>query len=207
MFKGGFEIEASEVAERLTIETLPEQEQRMLVNGYNFDPTTHDAYRFFIAPEIEILDEAPHWKKKRISFEQVSRVLVNIERSHLGISLWGMYPTTLLADGSWELDLSGSAVLNPVAPGVGSLKLAAEGKKIVRQKNRPWIKAHRTDKKAQWIFFKEWLENSAEFRFQVVCIVSKEVPSDKRSVKCDVKFGDNGRVIKKLVNHCIRLPA
>ncbi len=176
------------------------------MNGYNFDPNTHDAYRFFIAPEIEILDEIPNRKTKRVSYEQVSRVLVNIERSHEGISFWGMYPTTLLADGRWELDLSGSAILNPLAPGVGSLKLAAEGKKLVRQKNRPWIKAHRTDRKAQWIFFKEWLHDGSEFKFEVVCIVSRDVPSDKRSVKCDAKFGDDGRVIKKLVNHCVMLP-
>ena len=206
MFKGEFSIEASSAAERLDIEALPEQEKRMLVSGFSFDPEKHDAYRFFIAPNIEFLDEAPGWKTKRVSFEQVTRVLVNIEGTHDDISLWGMYPTTLLADGSWELDLSGAAVLNPVAPGVGSLKLSAEGKKIIRQKGRPWIKAHRTDKKAQWIFFKEWLEDGAEFRFQVVCIVNKEIPAESRSIKCDAKFGDDGRTIKKLSNHLVSLP-
>lgn len=207
MFRGEFQIDASEVAEKLAIETLPEQEQRMLVSGYNFDPNMHDAYRFFIAPNIELLDDAPRWKIKRTSFEQVTRVLVNIELAHNGMSFWGMYPTTLLADGSWELDLTGAAVLNPVAPGVGSLKLSAEGKKIVRQKGRPWIKAHRTDKKVQWIFFKEWLDDGAEFRFEVVCVVRKETPEDQRRIKCDAKFGDDGRVIKKLVNHYVNFPA
>ena len=206
MFRGPFQIEASGVAEKLDVASLPDLERTHLTHGIKFDPETHDIYRFFVAPRIEILDEPPKRKEKRKSFEKVTRVLVDIKRSRKGIYLWGMFPTTLKADGSWELDLTANAILNPVMPGVGSLKLAAEGRKVVRQKGRPWIKAHRTDSNAQWIFFKEWLDDSSDFRLQITCVVDSGIPDDQRCVLCNAKFADEGRAIETLLNHRVLLP-
>lgn len=207
MFKGPFTIDASETAEKIDLDALPDNERAMMTHGLVFDPGMHDVYRFFVAPRIDILDEPPSRKDKKKSFENVTRVLVDIVRGSAGVQLSGMYPTTLKADGSWELDLSANAVLNPVAPGVGSIKLSAEGKKVIRQKSRPWIKAHRTERNAQWIFFKEWLDDIGEFRFQLVCIVQKDTPTEQRYITCNAKFADDGRAIVKLENHSVFLPA
>ena len=207
MFRGPFSIQVSKNTERIDIAALPDTERQPLTYGITFESDKHDAYRFFVTPKIEILDEVPDRYKKRVSFEQVNRVLVDIAAAPEAIQFLGMYPTTLKADGRWELDLQGEAVFNPVAPGVGGIKLSAIGKCLIRQKSRPWIKAHRTDDLAQWLFFEEWLRESADYRMEVLCRVNKTTGGKDRQVVCNVKFADEGHALARIDNQRVRFPA
>lgn len=207
MFRGPFSVQVSKKAERIDISALPDTERNLLTYGITFEADKHDAYRFFVTPKIEIMDQVPDRYTKRVSFEQVNRVLVDIAATPEAIQFLGMYPTTLKADGRWELDLQGEAVFNPVTPGVGGIKLSAIGKRLIRQKSRPWIKAHRTDDLAQWLFFEEWLRESADFRMEILCRVNKASDDRDRQVICNVKFADEGRALARVDNQHVRFPA
>lgn len=206
MYRGPFTIEVSDRAEKLDVSALSETERQLMTHGIAFSPEKHDAYRFFVAPQIETLGAKPHRVLHNVSFEQVNRVLIDVKAGSSGVQFLGMFPTTLKSDRRWELDLSAEAVFNPVAPGVGAIKLSALGKKLVRQRARPWIKAHRTNQIAQWIFFKEWLDEGAEFRMQVLCIVEKALPQSQRCIICSAKFADDGRTIEKVDNKVVPFP-
>ncbi|SFF08419.1 hypothetical protein [Nitrosomonas sp. Nm166] len=206
MFRGPFSVQVSKHAEQVDISALPDTERQILTHGISFDPSKYDAYRFFIIPKIEILDETPDRYTKRVSFEQVNRVLVDVAAPDEMVQFLGMYPTTLKADGRWELDLKGEAIFNPVAPGVGSIKLSAIGKRLIRQKSHPWIKAHRTDGLAQWLYFEEWLRETADFRMEILCSVEKSTSDDKRHVLCNAKFADEGRSLAKVENQRVLFP-
>jgi|GEM_PF-1835436 len=207
MFNGPFTVQVSNNAERIDLAALPETERQLLTYGITFQPDKHDAFRFFVTPKIEILDEVPNRYTKRVSFEQVNRVLIDVAAKSELIQFLGMYPTTLKASGQWELDLQGEALLNPVAPGVGGIKLSAKGKQLVRQKSRPWIKAHRTDNIAQWLFFEEWLQDTADFRMEILCRVQKSASDSDRQVICNAKFADKGRALAKVENQCVHFPS
>lgn len=207
MYKGPFSIAVSDRAERIDLTALPDAERQLMTHGIHFSPDKHEAFRFFVVPQIEVLSRKPHRTIHDVSFEKVNRVLIDIRASGADVQFLGMFPTTLTADGRWELDLSGEALLNVVVPGAAALKLTALAKNLVRRKTRPSIKAHRTNQVAQWIFFKEWLDKGADFRMQIVCVVDRSAAPDARQMTCNAKFADDGRLIKKVDNKVIRFPA
>ena len=207
MFKGPFKVEASENAERIDLLSLSKDERQVLLDGIQMPRENCDVYRFFVTPAYDLMAEMPSRKEKRVSFEMVNRVVVEVKRGSTPITIFGMYPTGLRKDGQWKLDLKGQAGAELTVPGAkGYIKLSAFAKNLTRRKAKPPIATHRTDGWAQWIFFEKWCREEADFKMEVLCEVPRDLASGSRHLVCNASFMDDGRSLHRLRNRRITFP-
>lgn len=208
MFKGPFRIEASEKAELIDVLSLSEAERQALLDGIKMPRPDCEVYRFFVAPAYKAPNDTPYWKQKRVSFELVNRVVIDVKRGSNLINFFGMHPTGMRSDGQWKLDLKGQAGAELAVPGVkGFIKLSAFAKNLSRRKSKPPVDAHRTDGFVQWIFFEKWCREESDFKMQILCEVPKSLPAEGRFLSCSALFMDDGRSLRKLKNRRIIFPA
>lgn len=207
MVQGPFSIEISEVAEKVDPAALSKQEQQSLLEGVLFDPKEHDIFRFFIAPITRVAGKNSSKRTiKKMSYEMADRAYVDAFVMSNSFRLLGMFPRGHARTKGYDLDFEGEASAAPLNIGRIGLKLSGKLKNIFSRTARDcW--AFRTDRRAQWIFKKSWIEEGNEFRLELVMLVPKDLDAADRMIYCSAKFADRDRSLARIEKRPIRLPA
>lgn len=179
---------------------LSEDERNVLCGGIRFDPAKYDIYRFFVAPVFIMGKRGKKRRRRRKSYTNVNRVLIQVKVPSSEIQLLGIYPVSRLQTGSHD---SRSGFSLPI---VGKLRVGGRAKDAVKR-GQHMIIASRTDEIAQWVFLKPYIESSEDFRMQVLCIVSTDLDEEERFIRCNASFQDKGREIEGAYSRRIELPA
>jgi hypothetical protein len=181
--------------------------KKILTNGIRFDPKTHELYRFFIVPVAK--DPSKNASKrqiKKISFEQVDRIYIEVQSGTESMRFLGVFPTTYIEDRGWTFDYEAGAEIAPLDQGRIGLKLSGAAKNIFK-KTKKIVWAHRTDRFVQWIYKKDWLEGGQELRQQIFCAIPKTEKDENRKLICSAKFSERDRSLARVSNRPIYLPA
>jgi hypothetical protein len=194
-----FKISISKKAERMDLNNLPQNERNALCEGISFDPATHDIYRFRVMAKFIIGKTGNKRLRRRKSYANVNRVLIQVRVPSPKIQLLGIYPVSLLH--------TGQPGPRPVftLPIVGKPKVGGRAKDTIRRGQHTVI-ASRTDEIAQWVFLKSYIESGKALCVQVLCTMLKNLDPGERFMRCDVAFKDDGREIEVAYNRRIEFP-
>jgi hypothetical protein len=198
--RGPFRMRISDHAEQLDFELLSEEERTVLARGIRFDPSRYEVYRFMVV--LESLLEAPesgifsNWSRrlKRQSLARADRALVRVAPGSKQVAFVGIYPTTRDVHGQSTLDLEGEALLS-VDVKVLKLSIGGKVKEQVRRKKFA-VLAGRTDRTAEWVFLKPYLDSGEELRLQFCCLVPNSLVDAERYLRCEIVVEDGKRVIE-----------
>lgn len=193
-----FRVEISEIADKLDISALGEGERASLLQGLSHNPQTHDIYRVLVAALER--DAPENWKerhKKRKKFSLVDRILVDMRPVHHSLRVLGIHPTTTSSVGNSDLDLDVQANMKILKVADANLKFSGPIKNWWRKK-RPLVVATRTDRVAQWVYSRQWIETGDQCRCELLVEVPKNLPASQRLISCFADFKDaGGRAVEK----------
>lgn len=199
-----FRIEFSDTAERLDVEALSEEERATLFQGIQPDPKRHDVYRILLA--VVDAEARPTWterQKKRKLLRLVDKVLMNFQPMNASIQIAGVFPPSILAGNQGALDLEAKGDVKILEIANASLRLKGPIKDWWR-KERPLVVSNRTNRFAQWVFSREWLDQGRQCHGEIVCMVPKDLEEHRRIVSCHAAFKEKaGRAIEKTRKHVL----
>ena len=197
-----FRVEMSEIADKLDFMSLTKEQQVSLLQGLQHDPETHDLFRVLVA--VIERDAPSTWNKRqrnRKRFSLVDRVLVDIRPQDKALRVLGVQPTTTSYKGETQLDIEVQADVKILEVANTNLRFKGPIKNWWRKK-RPLVVAIRTDRLAQWVYSRQWIDMGNQCRCEILVEVPKELTEQARKVSCYADFKDSGgRNIEKLRQH------
>ena len=190
-----------EDAEQLDFAGLPEGIQKALGEGIVQNPARHVVYRFCLLAKSLPEMNARQRERRRRSYQRADRVVINLMTSTSQVQLLGIYPPaeTLKMGSSGEGEVS-AGFTTPLF----SINLHGLLKDLARRSGQR-ILAGRTDREAQWVFLKPYLEEHTDFCLTFLLQVPAELPPEARFVWCEAAVMDRGRLIQKHRRHKIPL--
>jgi hypothetical protein len=193
-----FRLEVSTKADRLDLDALPDHEKNVLLAGIKFDPSTHDIYRFCVAPKFDLPEKGTKRARKRKSYSLADTVCVQVIPRSEEIHILNIYPETTTAAGQPDAPSFQIPIVRDLRPASKAKDLARRGKHMVV--------ANRTDTLAEWVFLKSYIDAGHQFRMQVLCIVPKAVPDHQRYLRCDASVMHKGRELQGARARSVFLP-
>lgn len=204
---GPFRPRVSTTAEKVDHSKLDMPLRHSLIGETDFNPLTHNIYRFFLQPvSIGSTGTNLSRKEKKQAYETVDRVIIHVDRSTPELVFLGIHPTSQSESGVTSLDFQGKALVEVTVPKIFRTKLTGQVKNWLKRKDKPSVIASRTDAFIQWIFCKHWIEKGQQIRLQILCILPKSLEPGDTFVKCSAKFMDRGREITKVTRVPVRIP-
>jgi hypothetical protein len=201
-----FKLEFSEVAEKLDLAALSDEQTRTLFNGVTPNPNEHDVYRIMLA--VVERDAPSTWndrQKKRKRFQLVDRALVDIRAKDRSIRIMGVHPASIAADGSPEFDFEAQAGAKIMDVANANLRFTGPIKNWWRRK-RPLVVSNRTDRLVQWVFSRDWLDQGNQCNGEILAVVPKNLDDPGRVVSCYADFKEKGGRAVEKVRRVVVLP-
>lgn len=182
-----------EEAERLDFASLPDEIQKAIGAGIAQDPANHAVYRFCLLAKALPATHARQRERRRRSYQRADRVVINLMTATPQVQLLGIYPPaeTLKVDGSGEGEVS-AGFTTPLF----SINLHGLLKDLARR-NGQRILAGRTDREAQWVFLKPYLEEHTDFCLTFLLRAPADLPGEARFAWCEAAVMEKGRLIQK----------
>jgi|GEM_PF-1536928 len=191
-------------------EILPGLREHLKAVGIEHpDRYEHFQIRIIVRPRAQLNDdESPiaflygkrtemSRKQKRRAFSSVDSVFISLTTADDHIVMREIYPTTTNRDGQPELALG--ATLTAGAGGTisgakASAEIHAKVKKEFRFRDFTVV-AQRGERLALWDFRKSWFEDGRQPEVCITCSVPKDLPEDRRFVRCQRRVTADGREV------------
>jgi hypothetical protein len=201
---GPFTFEITDEASRIEFDELSRDIRDSICSGIKYDPDTHGIYSFSVAPRelINIRSDLTRIQKKR-SYLKVDRVLIQATPKHPSITFLGIYPTTVAVSGQSGLDYKGDILFEFGIPKILKFQIKSEIKNKIRSDVFE-IFSSRTNRFAQWIFLKKWVNSGGAFDMRVFCAVPDNLKHDDRSITCDAEAQQEGRKVVGIYKRIVR---
>src|SRR3954466_2169746 len=136
-------------------------------------------------------------RNKRHSFASADSLFITMEVADCGIVLRETFPPTTWEDGQMEFTFSGTAGIG-AGVNVNGVKAVADLQASLKkqfQKKKLAIIAQKTNALAIWDFRRPWIEKSNQPELHIMCSVPKDLPEDKRYIRCQRRVTQKGRAI------------
>ena len=201
---GPFTFEITDEATKVDFDSLSEDIRNSICSGTNYDPHTHGIYSFSVAPRelLNFRNDLTRLQKRR-SYAKVDRVLVQATPKHPTIAFLGIHPTTISVPGQRSLDYKGDVLFEFGIPKILKFQVRSEIKNKIRSDVFEIFSA-RTDRFAQWIFLKKWVNSGGAFDMRVLCAVPDSLKHEERSITCDAEAQQDGRKVVGIYKRVVR---
>ena len=136
-------------------------------------------------------------KQKRRAFSSVDSVFISLTTADEHIVMRETYPTTTNRDGQPELAL-GATIFAGAGGKISGAKASAEIHAKVKKEYRFrdfMVVAQRGERLALWDFRKSWFEDGRQPEVCITCSVPKDLPEDRRFVRCQRRVTADGREV------------
>jgi len=199
---GPFELVISKQAEKLDFEDLTKTEQEDIPQAVSARAKSNEIYRFCLMVKF-LTSHSDKRTRLRRSYDRVDLLLAHVRLPAPEMHLLGIAPVTRPgltgngADGSLQAEVA-------VAP--VKLSVGGQVKDLIRRQTYDVIAA-RTDREAQWLFLKSFIEGNTNFCLTLYLDVPDDLPEEKRYVLCSAEARDHGRAVARVSNRRMLLPS
>lgn len=128
------------------------------------------------------------------------------------IRIAGIFPISIANEdsGGGELQMTFETSISIRVIGVANanskLRLSGPIKKWW-ERRRPLVHADRTDRVANWVYSREWLDAGSQVKGELLCEVPKSLSDTKRHIKCSVEYQDKGERAVESSHRGVKLPS
>lgn len=200
---GPFRLVVSKQAEALQYEDLSEQEKADLPQAVSARLKGNEIYRFCLMVKFITL-HAPRRICRRRSYDRVDLIIAHVRLPSQRMQLLGIAPVTRPDLPAGGREAEGNLQAEVSIPLI-KLTIGGQIRDMIRRQVYDVIAA-RTDREAQWVFLKRFLQGTTSFCLTLYLDVPDDLPAAERYILCSAEARDNGRSLGRIVDRKVVLP-